>query len=102
MSLRKFYLYLLRAPLGPRNVLDCFWDGGARLARECGARRLEVFLLRRGSENAARAALLYDVTPSEYERARRRPGPPHWRRYLAVEFGVVVLAAAVASLVFCR
>ena len=75
MSLRKFYLYLLRAPLGPRNVLDCFWEVGARLASKCGMLRLEVFLLRRGLENAARAALLYGVSPSEYVEARRRPGP---------------------------
>lgn len=35
MSLRKFYLSLLRSSLGPRNVLDCFWDGGARSASSC-------------------------------------------------------------------
>lgn len=106
MSLRKFYLYLLRTPLGPRNVLDCFWYDCASLARKCGVSRLEIFLLRQGEENAARAALLYDVSPPEYAGARRRPGPPHWRRDLAVELGVVLAAVvvgwAVASLILRR
>jgi hypothetical protein len=102
MMWRKFYLHLLRAPLGPRNVLDCFWSECERAAHRLKAHHLERFFFKQLEKNAVKAALLYGVSSPNYIEARNRPGPPHWRRDLLIELCVFLLTVSGAIVIFGR